>query len=73
MDPIQPGEFDVGPVSLAGTFYPIRPGPVIIEFEQRSGVAATLSVIFFPVFGMSALTPMPVGASCPRRSMPELA
>ena len=54
MEPIQPGEFDVGPVSLAGTFYPIRPGPVIIEFEQRSRVASTLSVIFFPVFGMTA-------------------
>jgi class 3 adenylate cyclase len=61
LDPIQPGEFDVGPVSLAGTFYAIRPGPVIIEFEQRAGVAATLAVIFFPVFGMEAAHPLPDG------------
>ena len=42
------------PFVYAGTFYPIRPGPVIIEFEQRSRVAAALSVIFFPVFGTTA-------------------
>jgi hypothetical protein len=31
---MQPGEFSVGSFAYAGTFYPIRPGKVVIEFEQ---------------------------------------
>jgi class 3 adenylate cyclase len=52
LPPMLPGEFDLGELSYAGTFYPIQPGPVAIEFEQRSTARAALAVIHFPVFGM---------------------
>jgi class 3 adenylate cyclase len=49
---VQPGDFDIGPFSYAGTFYRIRPGRVILEFEQRSRARAALAVIYFAVFGL---------------------
>ena len=45
---MQPGEFSVGPLAYAGTFYPIRPGKVVIEFEQSASAKAALLVAFFP-------------------------
>ena len=46
---MQPGEFSVGPYVYAGTFYRIRPGKVVIEFEQSASVRAALLVAFFPI------------------------
>jgi class 3 adenylate cyclase len=46
---MQPGEFSVGPFAYAGTFYPIRPGKVVIEFEQSASAKAALLVAFFPI------------------------
>ncbi len=51
---MEPGEFNVGPLELAGTFYEIRPGPITLEFKQHAAAEAALAVIFFPVFGLSA-------------------
>ncbi len=52
LPPMDPGEFDLGPFSYAGTFYPIRPGRVAIEFQQRATKQAALAVIHFPIFGL---------------------
>jgi class 3 adenylate cyclase len=46
---MRPGEFNVGPFHYAGTFYPIRPGKVVIEFEQSASASAALLVAFFPI------------------------
>jgi len=46
---MQPGEFSVGPFDYAGTFYSIRPGPVVIEFEQGTSERSALLVAFFPM------------------------
>ncbi len=46
---MQPGEFSVGGADFAGTFYPIRPGKVIVEFEQNTSAKAALIVAFFPI------------------------
>jgi class 3 adenylate cyclase len=46
---MQPGEFSAGPYAYAGTFYPIHPGKVIIEFEQCASTRAALFVAFFPI------------------------
>ena len=46
---MKPGEFSVGPFDYAGTFYPISPGKVIIEFEQSSDAKAALLVAFLPI------------------------
>lgn len=46
---MQPGEFNVGPFAFAGTFYPIRPGKVIVEFEQGASAKAALLVAFSPI------------------------
>ncbi len=46
---MQPGEFSAGPYDYAGTFYPIRPGRVVIEFEQCASARAALLVAFFPI------------------------
>lgn len=46
---MQPGEFNVGPLAYAGTFYPIRPGKVSVEFEQGTSAKAALLVAFFPI------------------------
>jgi len=46
---MQPGEFNVGPFAYAGNFYPIRPGKVVIEFEQSASARAALLVAFFPI------------------------
>jgi class 3 adenylate cyclase len=54
---MKPGEFSVGPFAYAGTFYPIHPGRVIIEYEQCAGARAALLVAFFPIpiDGMQAM------------------
>ncbi len=49
---LEPGEFNVGGLSYAGTFYPTRPGHVEIEFVQGSSTQAALAVFFFPIFGV---------------------
>jgi class 3 adenylate cyclase len=46
---MQPGEFSVGPYAYAGTFYSIRPGQVVIEFEQCAGARAALLIAFFSI------------------------
>ena len=46
---MQPSEFYVGPVVLAGVFYQIRPGKVILEFEHEGSAKGALLVAFFPV------------------------
>jgi class 3 adenylate cyclase len=46
---MQPGEFNVGPLAYAGTFYAIHPGKVILEFEQTASVKGALLVAFFPI------------------------
>jgi class 3 adenylate cyclase len=46
---MQPGEFNVGPLAYAGTFYSIHPGKVILEFEQGASVEGVLLVSFFPI------------------------
>jgi class 3 adenylate cyclase len=46
---MQPGEFNVGPFDYAGTFYSIRPGKVVIEFEQSASARTALLVAFFPI------------------------
>lgn len=46
---MQPGEFNVGPLAYAGTFYPICPGKLVVEFEQGAGANAALLVAFFPM------------------------
>jgi len=63
LPPMDPGEFDLGPLSYAGTFYPIRPGKVAIEFEHQTVAEAALMVIFFPVFGLPDGLTLPDGSS----------
>jgi class 3 adenylate cyclase len=46
---MEPGEFNVGPLAYAGTFYKIHPGKVILEFEQDASVEGVLLVSFFPI------------------------
>jgi class 3 adenylate cyclase len=46
---MQPGEFSAGGADFAGTFYPIRPGKVIMEFEQSASAKAALLVAFYPI------------------------
>ena len=46
---MRPGEFSAGPYAYAGTFYPIHPGKVIVEFEQCASNRAALFVAFFPI------------------------
>lgn len=62
---VDPGEFNVGQIAYAGTFYEIRPGPVAIEFEQQSSARTALTVIFFPVFGLNADLELPGGGVVP--------
>jgi class 3 adenylate cyclase len=51
---MQPSEFNLGRLAFNGTFYPIRPGSVVIEFEHRSATPAALAVIHFPIYGLPA-------------------
>jgi class 3 adenylate cyclase len=46
---MQPGEFNVGPLAYAGTFYSIHPGKVSLEFEQGTNANGALLVSFFPI------------------------
>ena len=51
---MKPGEFQVGSRYYAGTVYPIRPGKVVVEFEQCISVKTALLVMHFPVDGLPA-------------------
>ena len=66
---MQPGELRVGPLSYAGTFYPIRPGKVALEIEHSASARTALLLAFFPipVDGVENITPELFGRS------PELA
>ena len=46
---MQPGEFNVGPLAYAGTFYSIHPGKVLLDFEQGASVKGALLLAFFPI------------------------
>jgi len=46
---MQPGEFDIGPFTYAGTFYPVRPGKFVLEFEHSASAKSALLVAFFPI------------------------
>jgi class 3 adenylate cyclase len=46
---MRPGEFSAGGADFAGTFYPIRPGKVILEFEHSASTRAALLVAFYPI------------------------
>ena len=63
LSPMDPGEFDLGPFSYAGSFYAIRPGKVAIEFEHRGAAEAALMVIYFPVFGLPNGLTLPDGSN----------
>jgi class 3 adenylate cyclase len=45
---MQPGEFNVGSLVYAGTFYSIHPGKVRLEFEHDTSIKGALLVSFFP-------------------------
>ena len=62
---VDPSEFNVGPISYAGTFYQIRPGPLAIEFEHQASARTALTVIFFPIFGLTADLALPGGGVMP--------
>ena len=63
---MQPGEFSLGSFEYEGTFYRVRPGPVVIDFEHRARAQAKLLVIYFPVFGF------PVDFGHPKRQPPSI-
>lgn len=46
---MKPGEFSAGGIDYAGTFYPIRPGKIILEFEQKASAKAALLVAYHPI------------------------
>ncbi len=58
---MKPGEFQVGSRYYAGTVYPIRPGKVVIEFEQCASAKTALLVMHFPVDGLPAAVQFPAG------------
>jgi len=58
---MQPGEFQVGSKDYAGTLYPIRPGKVIIEFEQCAAAKTALLVTLFVVDGLPPDIQIPGG------------
>jgi class 3 adenylate cyclase len=56
-----PAELQVLGVEYAGSLFAIRPGLLVIDFEQRTTVQAALAVIYFPIFGVMSDTPTPLG------------
>jgi len=46
---MQPGEFSARGEEFAGTFYPILPGKIILEFEHSASARAALLVAFYPI------------------------
>ena len=68
---MQPGEFSVGPFAYAGTFYLIRPGKVVIEFEQNASAKAALLVAFFPI-PLEGIQTMEIPAVGPSPEMADL-
>ncbi|MEO6207600.1 MAG: DUF5939 domain-containing protein, partial [Candidatus Limnocylindrales bacterium] len=63
LSPMEPGEFSVGPIDLAGTFYEVQPGPLTLVFAQHAAVEAALAVTYFPVFGFPADFKPPPGVT----------
>jgi hypothetical protein len=63
---VDPGEFDIGPFTVAGTFYAVQPGPVTLEFTHHASAEAALAVIFFPSFGLSPDFKPPEGITLAR-------
>jgi class 3 adenylate cyclase len=68
---MQPGEFNVGPLVYAGTFYLIHPGKVSLEFEQSASAEGALLVAFFaiPVDGIGDFE---LPADLPAELTPEI-
>lgn len=62
---MDPAEFRFGSLSYAGTFYQVRPGPLLIEFDHQSSAQTALTVIYFPVFGIKTDIPLPDGRVLP--------
>jgi class 3 adenylate cyclase len=58
---MKPGEFQVGSNYYAGTVYLIRPGKVVIEFEQCTSAKTALLVALFAVPGLPADVQLPAG------------
>ena len=46
---MQPGEFTVGSLAYAGTFYAIHPGKLSLDFEHRASEKGALLVAFYPM------------------------
>jgi class 3 adenylate cyclase len=69
---MQPGEFNIGPLAYAGTFYSIRPGKVVLEFEQGASVNGALLVAFFsiPLDGVGGFK---LPSDLPGKHTPEMA
>jgi class 3 adenylate cyclase len=58
---MKPGEFQVGNNNYAGTVYLIRPGSLIIEFEQLTAAKTALLVALFAVTELPAGVQFPAG------------
>jgi class 3 adenylate cyclase len=56
-----PGEFQVGNNNYAGTVYLVRPGRLVIEFEQLTAAKTALLVSLFAVVGLPADVQLPAG------------
>jgi class 3 adenylate cyclase len=63
---VEPGEFDLGPFRVAGTFYEVQPGPLTLEFTQHAAAEAALAVIYFPTFGLGPDFQLPEGMTLAR-------
>jgi class 3 adenylate cyclase len=46
---MQPGEFNIGSLAYAGTFYAIHSGRVILDFEHSASAKGALLVAFIPI------------------------
>ena len=58
---MDPGEFQVGSRFYAGMVVPIRPGKVLIEFEQEATAKTALLVTYFPIYGLAEDFHIPAG------------
>lgn len=65
---MQPGEFSARGADYAGTFYLIRPGKVILEFEHAARARAALLIGFYPIPIDGGPMELPPGLNLP----PEL-
>ncbi len=69
---MQPGEFNVGPLAYAGTFYKIHPGKVSLEFEHAARGKGALLVAFFPM-PLDEAAGFKLPADLPGENTPEMA